>query len=248
MQLPEATSAHAATVDAMNEFVHLFMLALCVGWTIFFFYCLYRFWHKRHPKADYVGVRGHASSHVEVAVVIIEAILLIGFALPFWAQRVEAFPSGPDVVNIRATAYRFGWAFHYPGADGKFGRVHSDFFVSDPAGLDRQDPNAFDDIVSVGTMLMPVDKPVLVTVASKDVIHNLSMVPLRVSQDAMPGAEFPTWFTPTKTGTWEIICGQLCGEGHSSMKAFYEVKTLGEFEKWKLENAPKPPVPAPVEG
>ena len=73
MLVPEVTSAHGATVDAMDEFVHLFMAVLFVGWTLFFLYCLWRFWHKRNPKADYVGVRGHASTHIEVGVIIIEA-------------------------------------------------------------------------------------------------------------------------------------------------------------------------------
>ncbi|MCH1503009.1 MAG: hypothetical protein L7V86_05455, partial [Verrucomicrobiales bacterium] len=76
---------------------------------------------------------------------------------------------------------------------------------------------------------------------SKDVIHNLSMVPLRVSQDAIPGTEYPTWFTPTKTGEWDIICGQLCGAGHGSMRALYTVIEGDEFDKWVIENAPKPP-------
>ena len=87
LQLPELASLHGATVDAMDEFVHLFMTVLFIGWTIFFLYCCWRFWHRNNPKADYTGVRSHASSHVEVAVVIVEAILLIGFAMPFWAQR-----------------------------------------------------------------------------------------------------------------------------------------------------------------
>ena len=241
MLVPEVTSAHGATVDAMDEFVHLFMAVLFVGWTLFFLYCLWRFWHKRNPKADYVGVRGHASTHIEVGVIIIEAILLIGFALPFWAVRVEAFPSGPDVAHIRAVGYQFGWAFHFPGPDGKFGRVDKDLYVTDPAGLDREDPNGMDDIVKVGTLTMPKDRPVILDITSKDVIHNVSMVPLRVSQDAIPGTEYPTWFTPTKTGEWEIICGQLCGAGHGSMRALYEVIEPDEFDKWVIENAPKPP-------
>lgn len=244
MQLPEVHSAHGATVDAMDEFVHLFMAALFIGWTLFFFYCLWRFWHKRNPKADYVGVRGHASSHIEIGVVIIEAILLIGFALPFWAQRVEAFPVGPDVVRVRAVAYQFGWAFHYPGPDGKFGRVSTDLYVTELAGLDRSDPNGIDDIVKAGALTMPKDRPVIIDITSKDVIHNLSIVPMRVSQDAIPGTEYPTWFTPTVVGEGEIICGQLCGAGHGGMFARYEVIESDDFDKWILENVPAPPAAA----
>ncbi len=244
--LPELASLHGATVDAMDEFVHVFMAVLFVGWTIFFLYCLFRFWHRRQKRADYVGVRGHASSHLEVAVVIIEAILLIGFAFPFWFQRVAAFPTGPDVVTVRAVAYQFGWAFHYPGPDGKFGRVDKKLYVSTPAGVDREDPNAIDDVVVVGEMVLPKDREVIVRVTAKDVIHNLSIVPFRVSQDAIPGETYPQWFTPTKVGTWDIICGQLCGAGHGSMRAQVTVMTPEEFDRWLTENAPAPPA-APAE-
>ncbi len=248
LQLPEVASLHGATVDAMNEFLHLFMLVLFVGWTAFFLFCIWRFWHKRNPKADYVGVRGHASTHLEVSVVIIEAILLIGFAWPFWFQRVEAWPTGDDVVEVRAVAYQFGWAFHYPGQDGKFGRIDYGLYTENPVGLDKEDPNAADDFITVGNMTLPVDQPIIVHVSSRDVIHNLSMVPLRVSQDAMPNEDYPVWFTPTKIGEWEIICGQLCGAGHGSMRALYNVVSTGDYAKFLLENAPAPPVAAASQG
>ena len=249
LQLPELASLHGATVDAMDEFVHLFMMVLFIGWTIFFLYCCWRFWHRNNPKADYTGVRSHASSHVEVAVVIVEAILLIGFAMPFWAQRVAAFPTGPDVCEVRAVAYQYGWGFHYPGADGKFGRVSTDLYPTDPVGLDREDPNGIDDIVKVGMLQIPKDRPVLIHVTSKDVIHNFSVVPFRVSQDAIPGTEYPLWFTPTKTGSWDLICGQLCGAGHGSMRAEVTAVEPEDFDKWLVENAPQPPAaPAPAEG
>ena len=247
LKLPELTSLHGATVDAMNEFVHAFMLVLFVGWTIFFFYCLFRFNRRRNPRADYHGVRGHASSHVEIAVVIIEAILLIGFALPFWAQRVAAFPTGPDVCHVRAVAYQFGWAFHYPGPDGNFGRIDTELYLLDPAGLDREDPNGMDDIVKVGELTLPKDRSVVVSITSRDVIHGFASTPMRVSQDAMPGVETPTWFTPTKTGESEIICSQLCGAGHGSMRALMTVIEPEDFDKWITDNVPKPAAAAAPE-
>ena len=61
-----------------------------------------------------------------------------------------------------------------------------------------------------------------------------------MSQDAIPGAEYSMWFTPTKTGSWDIICGQLCGAGHGSMRAEVTVVEPGEFDQWLIDNAPKP--------
>lgn len=241
MQLPELASLHGATVDALNVFVHIFMGVLAVGWTLFLIFVFWRFHQRRSAKANYTGVRSHASTHVEVGVVIVEAILLLGFAFPFWAQRVAAFPiADPTTVRLRAVGYQFGWAFHYPGPDGKFGRVHPDLYLQDPAGLDREDPNGQDDVVSVGNLVLPKDRSVVIEVTSRDVIHNLALHPMRTAQDAIPGAEYPMWFTPTKTGEWEIICGQLCGAGHASMKAMMEVRSAEEFDQWIADNTPAP--------
>ena len=85
--LPELASEHGSMVDHMLEMVHWLIAVLLVGWTFFFFFCLVRFRKKRNPKASYVGVKGHASTHVEIAVVAVEAILLLGFAFPLWAVR-----------------------------------------------------------------------------------------------------------------------------------------------------------------
>ena len=80
--IPENFSAHGGQVDHMIDVVHWFMIALFVGWTLFFLYCVVRFWHRNHPKASYQGVRGHLSTHLEVGVIIVEAVLLLGFAFP----------------------------------------------------------------------------------------------------------------------------------------------------------------------
>jgi cytochrome c oxidase subunit 2 len=80
-------------------------------------------------------------------------------------------------------------------------------------------------------------RPVIVDVASKDVIHNLALVPMRAAQDATPGVKSHMWFKPTKTGTWDIICGQLCGPGHAQMKAILEVVDAEEYDAWAKEQS-----------
>ena len=91
--LPNA-SEHGPLVDHMLEFCHWFMLVLFVGWTTYFLFAIWRFHKSRNPKADYHGVRSHASTHLEASVVLIEAVLLLGFALPLWGRRVTK-PAGP---------------------------------------------------------------------------------------------------------------------------------------------------------
>jgi len=60
---------------------------------------------------------------------------------------------------------------------------------------------------------------------------------MRVKQDAVPGIVQPVWFTPTRTGQWDIACSQLCGLGHYRMKGIYQIQTQEEYEAWLKEEA-----------
>jgi hypothetical protein len=88
-----------------------------------------------------------------------------------------------------------------------------------PLGLDRRDPAAKDDITTINLLNLPVGRPVIIQLSSKDVVHSLGMPQMPVKQDAVPGIIQPVWFTPTQTGRWELACSQLCGLAHYRMKA-----------------------------
>ncbi len=203
--LPLDASAHGPALDQMTAVVHWLMLILFVGWGSFFAYTLFRFRKSRNPQADYVGVKSHISSYLEVGVAVFEAVLLIGFAVPLWAERVNEFPSESEALTIRVVGEQFAWNIHYPGADGKFGRTDIKLVSADnPLGLDREDPDAKDDIWTVNQLNLPVNRPVIIRLTSKDVIHSFALPLFRVKQDAIPGEVIPLWFTPTMT-TAQII-------------------------------------------
>lgn len=233
--LPENASAHGPNVDHLIYVVHWFMIALAVGWSVFLTFCLFRFWHRHNPKASYEGVRNHISSHIEIGVVLVEAVLLLGFAFPLWGDRVDSWQDVQrrDPVRVRVVGFQFGWLLHYPGTDGKFGRVDPNLISSEnPLGLDKNDPDAADDFVSTNVLRLPVNKPVVLNITSKDVIHNYSLIPMRIQQDAIPGKEIPMWFTPVKTLETFVVCGQLCGEGHGNMVGSMEIVSQKEFAEW----------------
>ncbi|RYD35452.1 MAG: hypothetical protein EOP86_08445 [Verrucomicrobiaceae bacterium] len=217
----ENGSEHGSMVDHMLEIVHWFMAVLFVGWSIYLVVAIWKGYHKRTPKANYHGIQSHASSHIEIGVIITEIILLMGFAFPLWANRVDQFPD-PD-VKIKALAEQFNWQFQYAGADGKLGATDR-FQISsqNPAGIDPEDPNGWDDFIS-GSLTLPRGKKVEINVTSKDVIHNLALPVMRIAQDADPGKESRMWFIPTKVGKSEIICGQLCGPAHGNMRSVLEI-------------------------
>ena len=99
--LPPQASAHAADVDQLIVLLHWMMAILFVGWGAFFLYTLVRFRQSANPKADYTGVKSHSSSYLDVVLALVEAVLLIGFAIPAWATRVDALPAAPSRSRSR---------------------------------------------------------------------------------------------------------------------------------------------------
>src|SRR5205085_449665 len=150
-----------------------------------------------NPKANYEGVKSHMASYFEWAVAGIELVLIVVFAIPAWAQRVDKFPQENESTVVRVVAEQFAWNVHYPGSDGQFGRVDPKLMGADnQLGIDRTDPAAKDDITTINQLVLPVNKPVIVHLTSKDVIHSFSLIQMRVKQDAIPGETIPVWFTP----------------------------------------------------
>lgn len=227
-------SEHGKEIDHMLNFCHWFMLVLFVGWSTYFLYCIWRFRASRNPKADHHGVRNHVSTHIEASVVIIEAVILLGFGIPLWGKRVNEIPDQQkaEALKIRAIGFQFGWHIHYAGPDGVFGRQSVRFINnSNPLGIDPNDPYGNDDAVT-REMHLIVNQATVVRVSSLDVVHGFALHEMRVQQDATPGTEAPMWFRPVETGTWQIICAQLCGDGHSGMAATYVSETRQEFDDW----------------
>src|SRR5262249_61210132 len=99
--LPVLASEHGGTVDDLIIYVHLLMIALFVGWLAYFAYALFRFRRSRNPKADYLGVRNHASNYIEVAVAAVEGVLLLRVAVPLWGKRVGGFPAEGECSGWR---------------------------------------------------------------------------------------------------------------------------------------------------
>ena len=247
--LPLLASTHGGQVDGLIGWMHIFMLILFVGWGGFFTFALIRFRRSRNPVANYTGATSHASSYLEGAVALVEAVLLIGFSIPLWAARVDRIPPENEALVVQVTGEQFAWNVHYPGPDGKFGRTDIALLdlQSNPLGLDRTDPAAKDDVTTVNQLYLPVNKPIIVKLRSKDVIHSFGVPEFRVKQDAVPGLTIPIWFIPnvttaemrSRTGNaefqYEIACAQLCGLGHARMRGFVTVQTAEDFQKWMDE-------------
>jgi len=260
--LPIDASAHGPELDRWTAVVHWLMVVLFVGWGVYFVLALYRFRAGRNPRASYEGTKTHFSTYAEVGVALFEGVLLVGFAIPAWAKWVQPPDPADDPVEVRVVGEQFAWNVHYPGPDGTFGRSDVELVTaSNPLGIDPDDPASKDDVTTVNQLRLPVDRPVTVRLASKDVIHSFGLPYFRVKQDAIPGMEVPVHFTPTTvTPTesrfpkcaadrtcWEIACAQLCGLGHFRMRGYVQILEQGEYAAWiDGEVAKRMPAPEPA--
>ncbi len=232
--LPVNASVHGKSVDDFIIYVHLLMGALFVIWMIYFAYVLWRFNEKRHPRADHHGVQSKSSTYLEVAVVVVEAVFLIGFAIPLWAHMVDDVPETPGTNRVKVMAQQFAWHFMYPGADGEFGAQRFELVsAANPFGRDLDDPQGQDDFMTYNDLRIPLGEPTVFQVSSLDVIHSFKVIALRICQDTIPGQRVDTWCVPTQEGRYQINCAQLCGNGHSAMtQGFLTVHNREEFDTW----------------
>lgn len=257
--MPIDASTHGAELDSINALMHWVMAVLFVGWGLYFLFVLFRFRAGRNPRASYSGTKSHFSTYIEVAVVVVEAIVLIGFSIPVWAKWVTPHSPEDNPVVIRVVGEQFAWNIHYPGPDDVFGRSAPELVAggTNPLGLDAEDPHSADDIVAINQLHLPVDRAITILLGTKDVIHSFSLPVMRVKQDAIPGQEIPVYFTakmPTPTDAaypacvaekscWELACAQLCGLGHYRMRGFLTVHEQGGFETWLASQDPFIPEP-----
>lgn len=240
LSMPADISTHGGEIDVMMGLVHWLMIVLFVIWAPYFLYTLYRFRASTNPNASYEGSTSEWSRWVEVGVVLVEAVLLVGFAIPIWSELRADFPPEDEAVEVRIIAQQFSWNIHYPGPDGIFGSRDTTYVdpQTNPIGLDRSEPAARDDIVTIDELHLVADQPAILRISSLDVIHSFFLPNLRVKQDAIPGMSIPVWVEPTETGDFEIACAQLCGLGHYRMNGYLTVHDRQGFEAWRSEAVP----------
>jgi cytochrome c oxidase subunit II len=220
------------------------MLILFVFWAGYFLFVLWRFSAKRNPKASYKGMQSHWSTWSEAGIAVVEAVLLLVFSIPLWSEWTTKPKPETNPLEINLIAEQFAWNVQYPGPDGKFGHRDVNLVSStNPIGLDQNDPAAKDDVVTLNNLHVELNRPVLVHITSKDVIHSFFLPVMRVKQDAIPGMEVPIHFTPVKANegaTWEIACAQLCGLGHYRMRGQLFVDSKPQFQAWMKSQEPAP--------
>jgi cytochrome c oxidase subunit 2 len=222
--------------DALMYLIHGLVLVLFVGWAIYFIVVLIKFRERKGHKASDSHAAHKMANVVEWGVVVAELLLLFAFSIPFWAVHQASVPEGRNIMEIKVVGQQFAWNVHYAGPDGRFGRSAARFLNDNPLGLDPNDPDGKDDISTMNQIYLPINKPVIIRLTSKDVIHSFGVPAMRVKQDVIPGMVTSVWFTPNKIGQYEIACSQLCGLGHYRMRGLINVVNQSAFDQWITQN------------
>ncbi len=245
--LPVQASTYADKVDNALNLLHVGMALIFVLWLIFFVYCLVRFRKRSGHAAEHAPFKSVWTSFIPDAFVLgFELWLVFMYGLPIWSHIKEKFPADAESVVVQMTAEQFSWGFQYAGPDGKFGRRDPKFMsIGNPLGIDHDDPASADDIVTRNEMHVPLGKPTVLYMTSKDVIHSFFVPEFRTKQDVVPGLQTKLWFTPNKVGRYEIACAQLCGTAHYAMRGEVVVVTPEEFEAWLQQMAATKAAAAP---
>lgn len=202
---------------------------------LFLAYCVYKFREKEGHKAVYEP----ENAKLEVWLSVITSIGVIAMLAPglfVWATFVNV-PEGATEYEVMGQQWQ--WAFRYPGADGQLGFADTALVTeSNPFGVNLDDPRGQDDVVVTGPeMHLPINQPVKANLRSNDVLHNYTVPQFRVKMDLVPGLISYLWFDPNKVGRYDILCEELCGIGHFSMRGSVVVDTQEDFDTW-IANQP----------
>lgn len=233
--MPTLASRHGAGIDAM---LHYLLVTVGILFAAGYLTLAYFIW--RGSRRDAIGPRFarrrteiilSASLGLGMAIVAEGGVIAIG--MPVWAEYFDAAPPA-DATVVEVTAQQFMWNVRYPGPDGVFGRTDPKLVddTTNPLGMDRSDPAGKDDVVTLNEITVPFGRAVHVLLHSKDVIHSFFLPNFRVKQDAVPGMTPEVIFFPTRTGTFELACAELCGLAHYRMRGTFNVVSQKEFSEW----------------
>jgi cytochrome c oxidase subunit 2 len=200
---------------------------------LFMAYCVFRFRHQKGRRAAYEP----ESARLEWWLTVVTAVGVAAMLAPglFVWQRFVTVPDG--ATEFEVVGQQWQWSFRLPGKDGRLGVASNDSISPDnPLGLSPNDPNGQDDVVIEGGDLhLPIGKPLKVLLRSIDVLHDFYVPEFRSKMDMVPGTVTYFWFTPTRTGTYDVLCFELCGLGHPDMRGAVVVEEESAYQAWLQE-------------
>src|SRR3989338_2088385 len=203
------------TIDTTVQITFWVTGAVFIAINLFLAYVIVKYRHKEAGRAHYEP----ENTKLEVWLTSITALGVAAMLAPglfVWADFVNV---PEDAAEVEVVGQQWRWSYRFPGADGVFGSTDiPNMSVDNQFGINPDDPAGQDDIlVNDNTVHVPLNKPIKFLLRSKDVLHDFAVAQFRVKMDLVPGMVTYIWLTPTKTGTYDILCEELCGMAHYAM-------------------------------
>ena len=221
------------TVDTTIDITLYITAVVFVTVNLFMAYAIYRYRHNPSRRAHYEPENKKLETWL-TAITAVGVAAMLAPGLVVWADFIDV-PADAD--EVEAVGQQWQWTYRFPGADGVMGKVDSrDVSEDNPFGMSASDPAGADDVlINSSELHLPVDRNVKVNLRSKDVLHNFAVPQFRVKMDLIPGMVTYVWFRPTLTGRYDILCMELCGIAHYTMRGSVVVDEPAVFEAWLAE-------------
>jgi cytochrome c oxidase subunit II len=210
----QGASTAAGPIDTLTDVMIVLSAFVFSLVMVMLFYALWKFKAKPGDESD--GEPIHGNTRLEVAWTLIPTIIVLFGAGYSWAVLDDIEEKAENPLKVQVFSQQFAWSFGYPGKG-----------------------NAW----SEGELHVPLDRQVHFKMHAMDVIHSFWVPEWRIKKDNVPGIVTTAIVTPNELGTYELICTELCGFGHTTMRAKVVVEPPAEFRKWVA--GLKREVPAP---
>lgn len=225
-----AAASNWGSIDAALFITLLITGIFFIAVTLFMALAIIRYRHKEGRRAAYQP----ENKKLEWWLIGVTSVGIIGLLAPGLVVYHDFVRVPQDAHELEVVAQQWQWSYRFPGQDGKLGKSGIKWINSaNPFGLDPNDPLGQDDVlIRNNEVRLPLDQPVKVLLRSKDVLHNFYVPQIRSKMDMVPGMVSHFWFTPTKLGTYEVLCAEYCGLAHYNMRGHMIIEEPAAFDQW----------------
>ena len=199
---PTQASTAAGDIDTLYDVLLVVSVPIFVLVMAVVIYSVYAYRVKPGDMRD--GAPIHGNTRLEVSWVTIPLIIVSVLAAYGWVVLDDIEAKKADTLVVHVTGQQFAWSFEYP----EQGKLQSNQLV------------------------LPKDRPVHFKINTKDVLHDFWVPEFRLKSDAVPGITTDVRLTPSRIGSYPVVCAELCGIGHSTMRQTVRVVPTAEFDAW----------------
>jgi cytochrome c oxidase subunit 2 len=204
LAIPWFPTSAAGSADKIDTLYDVLLIASVPIFVLVMTVAIYSVWRFRaRPGDTRDGAPIHGNTRLEVIWVTVPFMLVTGLAIYGWITLNDIEAKEPNELLVNVTGQQFTWTFEYP-------KEH----------------------VKSADLVLPVDRPVHFRIHTKDVIHSFWVPQFRLKSDAPPGLTTQIRVTPNRVGNYEVVCAELCGIGHATMRNPVHVVPKARFTAW----------------